>query len=59
MNGVKVGETSARHGGGNPELSLGPFFVAVGWSKRVAVGTEETQIFQSVVFIVPVHVVEL
>ena len=32
MNGVKFGETSARNGGGNPELSLGAPPAPIGWS---------------------------
>jgi hypothetical protein len=59
VNGVKVGETSTRNGGGNPELSLGPLVVAVGWSKRVAVGAQETQVLQPVVLVTPVDVVKL
>jgi hypothetical protein len=42
VNGVKVGGTSARFGGGNPELSLDAGFVAVCGRERVAVGAEQS-----------------
>ncbi|MEW6332341.1 MAG: hypothetical protein AB1560_12860 [Pseudomonadota bacterium] len=59
MNGVKFGEISALSGGGNPELSLGPFFRTVSWSLCVAVRAQETEVFQPVVLVVPVDVVKL
>jgi hypothetical protein len=59
VNGVKLGETSAREGGGNPELSLAPFAVAVSGRKGVAVGTKQAQVLQPVVFVVPIDVVKL
>jgi len=59
VNGVKFGGTSARNSGGNPELSLGPLFVAVSWSQCVAIRAQETQIIWPVVFVVPVYMVKL
>ena len=59
MNGVKVGGTAARQGGCNTELSLGSALAPVSWCKRVAVGAKEAQIFQSVVSVVTIYVVEL
>jgi hypothetical protein len=59
VNGVKVGGTAARQGGCNTELSLGSTLAAVGWRKRVTVRAEEAQIFQPVVSVVTVYVVEL
>ncbi len=35
MNGVKFGETSARNGGGNPELSFGSVVILAGTIESV------------------------
>jgi hypothetical protein len=59
VNGVKFGETSARSGGGNPELSLRAILASVGWSKRVAIRAKKTNIFEPVIFFVPVDMVKL
>ena len=58
VNGVKFGETSARRGGGNPELSLGSIFSTVGWRQRVAIGAEQSQVAELIVAPVTVHMVE-
>jgi hypothetical protein len=58
VNGVKFGETSARNGGGNPELSPGSFLIAVSWSKCVAIWAKKTKVCQPVVFVVPIDVVK-
>ena len=59
MNGVKFGETSARDGGGNPELSPGAFLAPIGRSQCVAVGTEQAQIGKAIVSVVSVDMVKL
>jgi hypothetical protein len=59
VNGVKVGGTAARQGGCNTELSLGSALAPVSWRKRVAVRAKEAQVFQPVVSVVTIYVVEL
>ncbi len=59
VNGVKFGETSARDGGGNPELSLGSVLAPVGWSECVAIWTEKAKIDQMIIFVISVDVIKL
>ena len=58
MNGVKFGGTAARQGGCNTELSPDPSLASIGWGQCVAVRTQEPQVFEPVVPVVPVDVVE-
>ena len=58
MNGVKFGGTAARQGGCNTELSLDSSLAPIGWGQCVAVRAQEPQVFEPVVAVVPVDVVE-
>jgi len=58
VNGVKFGGTAARQGGCNTELSPDSSLASIGWGQCVAVRAQEAQVFEPVVPVVPVDVVE-
>ncbi len=58
MNGVKFGGTAARQGGCNTELSPDSSLAPVSRGQCVAVGAQQPQVFEPVVLVVPVDVVE-
>jgi hypothetical protein len=58
VNGVKFGGTAARQGGCNTELSPDSSLASIGWGQCVAVRAQEAQVFEPVVSVVPVYVVE-